>query len=92
MTSPLPGLWCPLCLLPSGWAENVLLEVDDAGTIRRIEAGATAAGNTQLPGAVIPGMPNLHSHAFQRAMAGLTERSGGEERSDFWSWRRTMYS
>ena len=92
MTSPLSGLWCPLCLLPSGWAEGVLLDVDDAGTIRRIETGAPAGGHTQLPGAVIPGMPNLHSHAFQRAMAGLTERSGGEERSDFWSWRRTMYS
>ena len=92
MTSPLSGLWCPLCLLPSGWAEGVLLDVDDAGTIRRVETGAPANGRTQLPGAVIPGMPNLHSHAFQRAMAGLTERSGGEERSDFWSWRRTMYS
>lgn len=92
MTSPLSGLWCPLCLLPSGWAEGVLLDLDDAGTIRRIETGAPVGGHTQLPGAVIPGMPNLHSHAFQRAMAGLTERSGGEERSDFWSWRRTMYS
>ena len=92
MTGAADRIWCPLCLLPSGWAEGVLLEVDDAGTIRRIETGAPAAGNTQLPGAVIPGMPNLHSHAFQRAMAGLTERSGGEERSDFWSWRRTMYS
>ena len=92
MTDRAADLWCPLCLLPSGWAEGVLLKLDDAGTIRRIEAGAPAAGHTQLPGAVIPGMPNLHSHAFQRAMAGLTERSGGEERSDFWSWRRTMYS
>ena len=69
MTGAADRLWCPLCLLPSGWAEGVLLDVDDAGTIRRIEAGAPAAGNTQLPGAVIPGMPNLHSHAFQRAMA-----------------------
>jgi len=92
VTDRAADLWCPLCLLPSGWARDVLLELDDAGTIRRIETGAPAAGQTQLPGAVIPGMPNLHSHAFQRAMAGLTERSGGEERSDFWSWRRTMYS
>ncbi len=91
MTSPLSGLWCPLCLLPSGWAEGVLLEVDDAGTIRRIETGAPAAGHTQLAGAVIPGMPNLHSHAFQRAMAGLTERGGGSGTNDFWSWRQTMY-
>ena len=97
MTGPTPmgpasRLWCPLCLLPSGWAEGVLLELDGTGTIRRIGTGVPTAGNTQLPGAVIPGMPNLHSHAFQRAMAGLTERAGGEARSDFWSWRRTMYS
>ena len=91
MTDRAADLWCPLCLLPSGWAEGVLLELDDCGTIRRIETGAPAAGHRQLRGPVIPGMPNLHSHAFQRAMAGLTER-GGSGRSDFWSWRQTMYS
>ena len=92
MTGTATRLWCPLCLLPSGWAERVLLHLNDTGTIRRIESGAPAAGHSRLPGAVIPGMPNLHSHAFQRAMAGLTERGGGAERSDFWSWRQTMYS
>ena len=68
------------------------MHLDETGTIRRIEAGVPAAGRSQLPGAVIPGMPNLHSHAFQRAMAGLTERGGGTEQADFWSWRQTMYS
>ena len=92
MTGASARLWCPLCLLPSGWAEDALLHLDDAGTIRRIETGVPAAGHTQLSGPVIPGMPNLHSHAFQRAMAGLTERGGGDTRSDFWSWRQTMYS
>ncbi len=92
MTSAPARLWCPLCLLPSGWAESVLLHLDDSGTIRRVETGVPAAGQTQLPGPVIPGMPNLHSHAFQRAMAGLTERGGGSGKSDFWSWRQTMYS
>ena len=92
MTGASARLWCPLCLLPSGWAESVLLHLDDGGTIRCIETGVPAAGHMQLPGPVIPGMPNLHSHAFQRAMAGLTERGGGSGRSDFWSWRKTMYS
>ena len=92
MTGAAARLWCPLCLLPTGWAERVLLHLDDTGTIRRIESGTPAAGHARLPGAVIPGMPNLHSHAFQRAMAGLTERGGGAARSDFWSWRQTMYS
>ena len=91
MTGTAARLWCPLCLLPSGWAERVLLHLDDTGTIRRIESGAPAAGHSRLPGVVIPGMPNLHSHAFQRAMAGLTERGGGSAGADFWSWRQTMY-
>ncbi len=92
MSGTADRLWCPLCLLPNGWAERVLLHLDDAGTIRRIETGVPAGGHARLPGVVIPGMPNLHSHAFQRAMAGLAERGGGSVKADFWSWRQTMYS
>ena len=48
----------------------------------------------RISGVTVPGLPNLHSHAFQRAMAGLTERrgaGGGGEADSFWSWRETMY-
>jgi len=84
-------LWAPQALLPDGWARDVLVSVDNRGLIERVEDGAGSAGHTPLPGVVVPGMPNLHSHAFQRAMAGLTERAGGDGTDDFWTWRKTMY-
>ena len=78
-------------LLPTGWARNVLIEWDGAGRIAQVAPGATApAGVPTAAGPVIPGMPNLHSHAFQRAFAGLTEYRGQAEDS-FWSWRNLMY-
>ncbi|HYC13087.1 MAG TPA: formimidoylglutamate deiminase [Stellaceae bacterium] len=77
-------------LLPDGWAENVRITLGPAGVIASIERGADAASAERLAGPVLPGMPNLHSHAFQRAMAGLTERASPAG-DDFWSWRETMY-
>ncbi len=77
-------------LLPTGWADNVLFEVAQDGLIAKAEPGSAVAGAERLRGAVIPGMPNLHSHAFQRAMAGLTEK-GGPQGDSFWSWRKLMY-
>jgi len=76
-------------LLPQGFARDVAIEVDGAGDIAEVRAGASGDGVT-LRGVAIPGMPNLHSHAFQRAMAGLAERAGPEG-DDFWSWREIMY-
>ncbi|WP_341887533.1 formimidoylglutamate deiminase [Variovorax sp. YR752] len=78
-------------LLPSGWARDVLLSWDEAGTLTRVEAAqAPPAGVERAPGVLLPGMPNLHSHAFQRAFAGLTEYRGAEQDS-FWTWRDLMY-
>lgn len=77
-------------LLAQGWARNVCFEVDAAGMLSSVTADSTAEGAERLRGPVIPGMPNLHSHAFQRAMAGLTEK-GGPEGDSFWSWREQMY-
>lgn len=76
-------------LLPGGWAANVGIDV--AGdVIAAIEVGAGKEGREHIAGIAIPAMPNLHSHAFQRAMAGLTEFSGPSVDS-FWSWRSLMY-
>ena len=81
-----------------GWAHDVLLTVADDGNWHSVQLNATAAeqaGAIRLPGPVLPGLVNAHSHAFQRAIAGLTERRGpgaANASDDFWSWRERMYS
>ncbi|HJV60296.1 MAG TPA: formimidoylglutamate deiminase [Albitalea sp.] len=89
--NPARSLVAPHALLPQGWAAQVLLAWDAAGTLVEVTPGATAGGAMpRAPGVVLPGMPNLHSHAFQRAFAGLTEvRADGED--SFWRWREHMY-
>lgn len=77
-------------LLPEGWANNVRLEVSADGLLTRIQADSSADGAERLRGPLLPGMPNLHSHAFQRAMAGLAEVAGNPNDS-FWTWRDLMY-
>jgi len=78
-------------LLPAGWSKNVLLTWNDAGQITQVQSDAKPPpGATISSVPVIPGMPNLHSHAFQRAFAGLTEHRG-EAQDSFWSWRTLMY-
>ncbi|WP_271409594.1 formimidoylglutamate deiminase [Pseudomonas sp. Q1-7] len=77
-------------LLPQGWARNVRFDLSSTGLIERVQAEAGAEGAERLRGPVLAGMPNLHSHAFQRAMAGLAEVAGNPEDS-FWTWRDLMY-
>jgi formimidoylglutamate deiminase len=87
----MPEFHASAALLPDGWAEDVLIAADAAGSIAAVTSGAAPGGARRLRGAVIPGVPNLHSHSFQRAMAGATERRGPEGRDSFWSWREVMY-
>jgi formimidoylglutamate deiminase len=77
-------------LLPEGWARSVRIEVDPRGDILHVAANASAEDADRLAGPVLPGMANLHSHAFQRAMAGLTETRAAPH-DDFWTWRELMY-
>ena len=72
---------------PDGWLVPGTVAVGADGRIAAVEAGD---GGERIGGIALPGMPNLHSHAFQRAMAGLTERAGPGEDS-FWTWREVMY-
>lgn len=82
-------LYAPRALLPDGWAADVLLSVDGDGTLSGVVPGADADAAESLAGPVVPGIPNLHSHAFQRGMAGLAERAAGDD--TFWGWRDAMY-
>ncbi|RWR34497.1 formimidoylglutamate deiminase [Sinirhodobacter populi] len=84
------GIWAEQALLPDGWAENVTVQVDD-GVIAAVTSGVPAPDGARRVGALLPAPVNLHSHAFQRAMAGMTEARGPDPRDSFWTWRRLMY-
>jgi len=87
---PAASLHAPLALLPSGWARDVRIEIDPSGLFATVCPGGSAAGAERLAGPVVPAMPNVHSHAFQRAMAGLAEVAGSND-NNFWTWREQMY-
>ena len=78
-------------LLPEGWAHNVVFTIGDGGILSAIATDADIAGMECAAGPVVPAMPNLHSHAFQRALAGRTGRSSPAHDDSFWTWRQAMY-
>ncbi len=82
-------LFCDAALLPDGWARRVRLSWRD-GVFVAVAAGVRAAADEARTALAVPGLGNVHSHAFQRAMAGLAERRGAGEDS-FWTWREVMY-
>jgi formimidoylglutamate deiminase len=85
------SLFAAYAWLPEGWRRNVLLQWDEHGTLSAVSPDTSApAAVPQAAGPLLPGMPNLHSHAFQRAMAGLTEYRASAT-DTFWSWRDLMY-
>jgi formimidoylglutamate deiminase len=84
------SFFAELALLPDGWAEDVRLEVN-GGIISSLTPNAAPEKAQRIQGAVLPGMINLHSHAFQRALAGLSEHTVGVE-DTFWTWRASMYA
>ncbi|RUY11393.1 formimidoylglutamate deiminase, partial [Mesorhizobium sp. M7A.F.Ca.CA.004.12.1.1] len=83
------AIFAEQALLPDGWRDNVRLTFAE-GRITTVEPGATALAGDERHAILLPGMPNLHSHAFQRGMAGLAELRGPSADS-FWSWREVMY-
>ena len=82
-------LWAEQALTAEGWQRDVRVELGADGRITAVESGSPVQG--RRVGVLLPAPANLHSHAFQRAMAGLTERRGPDPRDSFWTWRRLMY-
>jgi formimidoylglutamate deiminase len=83
------GLWFRQALLVEGWTASVRLTLKD-GRIESLEVGAGARAGDESHEIGLPGLPNLHSHAFQRAMAGRAEQRTNAA-DDFWLWRTRMY-
>ena len=82
-------VWAEKALLESGWAENVRVEISPDGLIKTIAPNTPAAG--RRTGVLLPAPANCHSHAFQRAMAGLTEKRGPDPLDSFWTWWQLMF-
>ncbi|MEM1047096.1 MAG: formimidoylglutamate deiminase [Pseudomonadota bacterium] len=88
------ALFAETALLPeTGWAKNVRVTVNEAGWIETVEAGSTPFASDEIlrDCLLLPAPANLHSHAFQRAMAGMGETRGQGESDSFWTWRALMY-
>ncbi|MER9161900.1 formimidoylglutamate deiminase [Mesorhizobium sp. M0715] len=83
------AIFAEQALLPNGWRDNVRITLAE-GRITAVQPGAPATADDERHAILLPGMPNLHSHAFQRGMAGLAELRGPSADS-FWSWREVMY-
>ncbi|MGI9521950.1 MAG: formimidoylglutamate deiminase, partial [Hyphomicrobiaceae bacterium] len=85
------ALFASQALLPNGWMNNVLVEINADGTIGNMTPASAPAAGARNVGILIPAPVNVHSHAFQRAMAGLTERRGPDPSDSFWTWRQLMF-
>ena len=102
LSLPITRLWAPQAWVAGAWADAVLLEADALGrwvaitpdtplhTLQTPTQTQTQTHAQVLPGPVLPGLVNAHSHAFQRAFVGLSE-SRDSDTDDFWSWRDRMY-
>ena len=88
--SPRQTIYAEKALLPGGWARDVAVEIDADGRISAVAGNASPQGTRA--GILLPAPVNLHSHAFQRAMAGMSERRGAGQSDSFWTWRQIMFS
>lgn len=83
------SIWARQALTDQGWQDNVRVTFDGTGSIKTVDPDQPSEG--YKVGILLPAPVNAHSHAFQRAMAGLTERRGPDPRDSFWTWRQLMF-
>jgi len=83
------SIWAEHALTGNGWQSGVSVVMDESGRISSVSENQAPSGT--CVGLLLPAVANLHSHAFQRAMAGMTETRGPDPRDSFWSWRKLMY-
>ena len=84
-------IFADTALLPNGWCQNVLIELADSGKIIKVTPNFCGSKGRIQVSCLIPAPVNAHSHAFQRAMAGLTEHRSNNLQDSFWTWRELMY-
>ncbi len=85
------AIYAKNALTPSGWKSRVSIDIGDDGRIEKIEQTDKPRADQVTVGHLIAAPVNSHSHAFQRAMAGLTEQRGPGHSDSFWTWRQLMY-
>lgn len=83
-------IFCASAFTPSGWVNDCVLNIDDSGRIESITFEDSENADLVLSGVVVPGVPNIHSHAHQKLIAGLAEFRV-PEKDNFWGWRELMY-
>ncbi len=84
-------LFADTALTVNGWQNNVQVSIDNDGLIRSVDPDCLLTVGAQHVGALVPAPVNLHSHAFQHAMAGMAEHLGAHATDNFWTWRTVMY-
>lgn len=84
-------IWARQALVGNGWETSVRVDIGTDGRIAAVTAGDAPPPGAHRVETLLPAPANLHSHAFQRAMAGMTEARGADPRDTFWTWRRLMY-
>lgn len=87
-------IWAETALVADEWQKSVSVSVSDSGEILSVKTDiktSDLAAETYRCGILCPAPANIHSHAFQRAMAGMSERRGEDPGDNFWAWRKLMY-